>query len=514
MAHDSETAGAGSLIMVMDGEESAAGMHPSHALHHTRELSRQQQILPHAALLPISTRGKSRDSVRRGVLEGTECTRSGSGEDMEGEEGETGGEDEVMHEGGGMGNSHLSSVSFSSQGQASTSASTMPSASGVDMDAIAIPSALEVDRVRSKRTRRRGGLAVDMNAGSGVDVVGATAAAESSQKRKMRKCLDIETKLAIIRLVRGGKSHVSVANDFGVTRTTVSKMLKNASKIEAMSNELPTTRGRKSLRVGDHAPLEQELYKWYVEQQEQGVRVSGCLIKSKASELSARYSQTEFKASNGWLEGFKTRFSISPRRSVLSMSDGGVPSELLSPHLPFPPVHESLDPNAAHHHHHHHHHQHQHHEHQHQHQHQNHHLHSHTQDSAMVHVALSHTHENENHHHHSPPEEALSLSHQSQLVPDDRSSDVAMHHHHPHHHPHHLLAGPEAMVVAAAAVAAAAAVEGDMDAITGGSDASVHDGTPMCPTSDGSEMPESLLLFAAAVGGGRGRSNVDKTLSM
>eukprot|EP00047_Mylnosiga_fluctuans_P006251 m.245831 g.245831 ORF g.245831 m.245831 type:complete len:252 (-) comp14821_c0_seq1:181-936(-) len=146
---------------------------------------------------------------------------------------------------------------------------------------------------------------------------------KKTKVRKVRKCLDLETKLTIIRLVREGKSHISIAKEFDVTRTTISKMLKNASKIESGSLNLPTSRNRKSLRLGDHANLEQELFKWYADCTENGSRISGCMIKAKAAELAANFPGMRFKASNGWLDGFKGRFQISSRRSGIPLTMGG-----------------------------------------------------------------------------------------------------------------------------------------------------------------------------------------------
>lgn len=54
--------------------------------------------------------------------------------------------------------------------------------------------------------------------------------------------------------------------------------------------------------------------------------MSGLAIKSKASALNARFGITNFSASNGWLDGFKTRFQISARtpRIATQFPDAGV----------------------------------------------------------------------------------------------------------------------------------------------------------------------------------------------
>ena len=116
-------------------------------------------------------------------------------------------------------------------------------------------------------------------------------------------------------MVQEGKSHSVLAKEHGVTRTTITKLMKNANKLSVLQGEIPSCRGRKSMRLGANATLESELFKWYTDTSRQ-TRVSGCMIKAKAAEMSLHSGVVSFKASNGWLDGFKSRYQISSRRGA------------------------------------------------------------------------------------------------------------------------------------------------------------------------------------------------------
>jgi hypothetical protein len=148
-------------------------------------------------------------------------------------------------------------------------------------------------------------------------------AEETSKTRKKRKCLDIETKLAIIQMVAAGRPHTAIASEFGVSRTTISKLKKNASNIEALSEALPTSMQRKSLRLGNFYAMELALFQWYTEELQRGANVTGGMLKTQAMHLCKRLATKPFTASNGWLDGFRCRFKIGSRRPVTSVPPFG-----------------------------------------------------------------------------------------------------------------------------------------------------------------------------------------------
>jgi hypothetical protein len=56
--------------------------------------------------------------------------------------------------------------------------------------------------------------------------------------------------------------------------------------------------------------MEKALYKWFLKQREQHAPINGDMIKEKAKTLHAKFYESSFRASNGWLQKFKKRYGI------------------------------------------------------------------------------------------------------------------------------------------------------------------------------------------------------------
>ncbi|KAJ8880191.1 hypothetical protein PR048_016657 [Dryococelus australis] len=65
------------------------------------------------------------------------------------------------------------------------------------------------------------------------------------------------------------------------------------------------SRKRKILDVDDCA------FKWFRQALDKNIPLSGPLVHMKAEEFSASLDKSEFKASTGWIDGFKERNGIS-----------------------------------------------------------------------------------------------------------------------------------------------------------------------------------------------------------
>ncbi|UYV72296.1 hypothetical protein LAZ67_9002504 [Cordylochernes scorpioides] len=118
------------------------------------------------------------------------------------------------------------------------------------------------------------------------------------------KTLTLAEKIAAIKEVEMGmKKKSDIAKDFGIPRNTLSTYLKIKEKI--IRSESECDKGRKRLREPGNPDLDkcQARYK--------KIPVSGHLIRSKAEQFATEMGKTDFKASSGWLDGFKERNKIS-----------------------------------------------------------------------------------------------------------------------------------------------------------------------------------------------------------
>ncbi|TDH67141.1 hypothetical protein CCR75_001594 [Bremia lactucae] len=143
--------------------------------------------------------------------------------------------------------------------------------------------------------------------------------------RRVRKT-NLE-KMEILAFVDQGGSQGAAAEKFGVSRTAVTKMVKERAAISAQALVESATSSRKVLQYQHKLSIiEDMLHKWQmqVELDAPALKVTGELLQSKAMEfrnkILADYcselsddvvlSLTDFKASNGWLHRYMQRRSM------------------------------------------------------------------------------------------------------------------------------------------------------------------------------------------------------------
>jgi hypothetical protein len=71
---------------------------------------------------------------------------------------------------------------------------------------------------------------------------------------------------------------------------------------------------RSKIRQGEYPQLERALFIWFRTRRAQNMTISGPLLQEKAKMYAAQFGIHGFEASNGWLEGFKSRHDISARK--------------------------------------------------------------------------------------------------------------------------------------------------------------------------------------------------------
>lgn len=142
--------------------------------------------------------------------------------------------------------------------------------------------------------------------------------------RRVRKT-NVE-KLEILAFVEQGGSQGAAAERFGVSRTAVTKMVKEKAAITAQTLSESTNR-RKVLQYQHKLSIiEDMLYKWQlqVENDAPTVKITGDVLQSKAMEFRQKIltdfagelneeivqSLRDFKASNGWLHRYMQRRNV------------------------------------------------------------------------------------------------------------------------------------------------------------------------------------------------------------
>uniref|UniRef100_A0AAV1TN19 HTH CENPB-type domain-containing protein n=1 Tax=Peronospora matthiolae TaxID=2874970 RepID=A0AAV1TN19_9STRA len=167
-----------------------------------------------------------------------------------------------------------------------------------------------------------------------VEAVGTEAAAAvavaavDSRPRKGRRVRKTNLeKMEILAFVDRGGSQGAAAEKFGVSRTAVTKMVKERAAISAQALVENVTSSRKVLQYQHKlSVIEDMLHKWQLQTEVDApaLKITGELLQSKAMEfrnkILADYSSelsddvimslTDFKASNGWLHRYMQRRSL------------------------------------------------------------------------------------------------------------------------------------------------------------------------------------------------------------
>ena len=109
-----------------------------------------------------------------------------------------------------------------------------------------------------------------------------------------------------------GVSQASLARKYGVSTSQVSRLVKNKHELtEAL--ESGGNQRRKHMCEGKEEDVGKALFLWFEQKTAQGARLSGPVLKQKASDL-ARAQGSDFFPSDGWLSRWKVRHNVVFRK--------------------------------------------------------------------------------------------------------------------------------------------------------------------------------------------------------
>jgi len=134
--------------------------------------------------------------------------------------------------------------------------------------------------------------------------------ASRSTKQK-RKLLTLEEKVQAIKLLDAGKPAYQVAEDFGVGKTQIQSLRKRKAEVlnDFENNVSGSTKRRR--HVTGNEEINELCLEWFKDAVNRRINVTGPLLKEKALVYANDLGNTNFKASNGWLESFVKRNNIA-----------------------------------------------------------------------------------------------------------------------------------------------------------------------------------------------------------
>lgn len=139
----------------------------------------------------------------------------------------------------------------------------------------------------------------------------------SHKKKRQRKycALSIQQKKEVIDLIDKKRPYDEISKKFGVSSGTISNIKENRKVIDSIleKNVLnPNMKQIKPRMTKESQILDEKLFSWLNAARERYYTVTGPKLIEKAKIISEHIGM-EFKGSNGWLESFKKRHSISFR---------------------------------------------------------------------------------------------------------------------------------------------------------------------------------------------------------
>lgn len=111
------------------------------------------------------------------------------------------------------------------------------------------------------------------------------------------------------------KEHLSAKDlciKFNCGKTQVYQILKDKEKLkeEWLRGERLGDSKRKIRKTGNEA-VNSVVYEWFLNARSRNIPISGPILQEKAKMIAQRLNIDSFKASNGWLESFRTRHEIT-----------------------------------------------------------------------------------------------------------------------------------------------------------------------------------------------------------
>ncbi|XP_069132365.1 uncharacterized protein [Argopecten irradians] len=133
-----------------------------------------------------------------------------------------------------------------------------------------------------------------------------------AQKKKSRMELPLEKKIELIREYKTSPRprQKAFAMKYGLGRSTVSDILKKSDFYMKQYEENADLNKRRFHNSCKFEQLNRFMWSWYLEARARGVPVSGTMIQERSLKYAQELRMPDFKASNGWLQSWKSRYSI------------------------------------------------------------------------------------------------------------------------------------------------------------------------------------------------------------
>lgn len=102
-----------------------------------------------------------------------------------------------------------------------------------------------------------------------------------------------------------------LCNKYEMCASGVYKLLKQKNQILRDYLAAQNTKSKQKPRKSIHDKVNTAVYNWFVQARAKNLPIPGSLLQEKARALAENLADFDFRASNGWLESFKTRHQLT-----------------------------------------------------------------------------------------------------------------------------------------------------------------------------------------------------------
>ena len=134
-----------------------------------------------------------------------------------------------------------------------------------------------------------------------------------SEKKSLKRKIttkSLEEKYKALKDIENGVAKKEVATKYSIPLNTLSTWVKDKEKISSAFENGKSPKTMK-LKGAGFDSLDKAIYKWFMNARERNVPVSGTLLKEKAVFFAKELQIENFKGSDGWLDCWKTRHSVT-----------------------------------------------------------------------------------------------------------------------------------------------------------------------------------------------------------
>ena len=136
-----------------------------------------------------------------------------------------------------------------------------------------------------------------------------------------RKFLKLGDKVKVIQDSKKGLSTRKLAEIYGCGRTQINSILKKSDVYLEKTFQGVNLESKSKRRKNGYEGIDDLLLEWLLNCREKNLPISGPMLQESALEIANKLGISDFKASNGWLQKFRTRHNIVFRKLNGEASD-------------------------------------------------------------------------------------------------------------------------------------------------------------------------------------------------